>query len=66
MSMEEWLTSSLDSVHEVDILVTEKNEILKNWVEGKDILEVGCGTGNFVQYLVDKGYRVIATDILEN
>ena len=32
----------------------------------KNILEVGCGTGNYTRILLDRGYGVTATDIFEN
>lgn len=64
MPIEEWLSSTLNKVCDIDILVHEKNPVILDWVEGKDIIDVGCGTGHLVDELVKRYYNVTGTDIL--
>jgi len=65
MSIEEWLSSTLNKVCDVDILIHEKNAIILTWIEGKNVIDIGCGTGHLVNELVRRHYRVTATDILD-
>jgi 2-polyprenyl-3-methyl-5-hydroxy-6-metoxy-1,4-benzoquinol methylase len=64
MPIEEWLSSTLNKVCDIDILIHEKNAMILTWIEGKDIIDVGCGTGHLVNELVKNHYNVTATDIL--
>lgn len=41
-------------------------EIFENTYKPRNILEVGCGTGNYTRILVDRGYEVTALDTSEN
>jgi len=42
-----------------------KIELLMSLLEGKQICEVGCGTGTVTHFLWRKGYQVVACDISE-
>jgi len=65
MPIEEWLSSTLDKVCDIDILVHEKNPTILDWVEGKDIIDIGCGTGHLADELVKRYYNVTVTDTLD-
>jgi len=45
-------------------LVPEANNFLKN-LEGKKILDLGCGSGTHARYFSDKGFDVMCSDISE-
>lgn len=54
---------------ELDILesnfipwLKEKVRLISSFLEGKKILEVGCGTGNLVQFLSGRNLEIIGTD----
>ena len=54
---------------ELDILVEnftpwlkEKTRLISLMIKGKKILEVGCGTGNLIQFLSDKNFQIMGTD----
>jgi len=54
---------------ELDILesnftpwLKEKVRLISSLLKGKKILEVGCGTGNLVQFLSDKNLEIMGTD----
>jgi len=42
--------------------LTRKSELLLSLVEGKKVLEIGCGTGSITQYLVKKSLEVTGVD----
>ena len=54
---------SKDYSGEVDFLVRLFD---RSGVTGKNLLEVGCGTGNHTKLLVARGYRVTAVDISDD
>jgi 2-polyprenyl-3-methyl-5-hydroxy-6-metoxy-1,4-benzoquinol methylase len=36
---------------------------IQNYIEGKDIIDIGCGTGHLSKILKDEGYDIVAIDI---
>ncbi len=52
-----------DYGREVDFLVSLFHRL---GVTGREILEVGCGTGNHTRLFVSRGYRVTALDLSED
>ena len=40
----------------------EKSSLINNMLEGKKILEVGCGTGDLIQFLKLHDYEIMGTD----
>ncbi|MFX1534863.1 MAG: class I SAM-dependent DNA methyltransferase [Promethearchaeota archaeon] len=46
--------------------VTFIEDIFKNTHKPKKILELGCGTGNYTQILLERGYEITGVDISEN
>ena len=46
--------------------VTFIEDIFENTHKPKKILELGCGTGNYTQILLERGYEITGVDISEN
>lgn len=46
--------------------VTFIEDIFENTYKPKKILELGCGTGNYTQILLERGYEITGVDISEN
>ncbi len=42
---------------------TNRRELLASFAPGSRLLEIGCGTGADAEFLADRGYRVVATDV---
>ncbi len=40
----------------------EALEAVAKWVPGRDLMEVGCGTGGFLQFAKEKGWNVFGID----
>ena len=46
-------------------LDTERVNLLKKFVVGKKVLDVGCGSGLYVDYLTKQGLNVVGLDFVE-
>ena len=45
------------------LYLRRKSEAIMSLLEGEHVLEVGCGIGTVTRHLIEKGYRVVASDI---
>ncbi|MFC1454942.1 class I SAM-dependent methyltransferase [Candidatus Undinarchaeota archaeon] len=60
--VEKWVLEELDRQGEFDILVSEKNKFILNFIDGEKVLDVGCGTGHLIAEIA-KRKKVVGTDI---
>jgi len=44
----------------------QKSDLVLSLIEGRRILEVGCGIGSLTQFIVNEGYEIVATDISQS
>ena len=40
-------------------------DIFLNYLDGKKVLDIGCGVGNLTKYILDKGFNVDGIDLSE-
>ena len=52
----------LERIEESDFWSKVKVRLILDLVEGKNILDIGCGTGRLAKTLLEKGYSVVAID----
>ncbi len=52
-----------ESNEEMESLLHPIIEIIEPEINGKDVLEIACGTGNWTQVLAKRAHSVLATDI---
>ena len=52
----------LERIEESDFWSKVKVKLILNLVEGKNVLDVGCGSGRLSKTLLEKGYSVMAID----
>ncbi|MFO7844544.1 MAG: class I SAM-dependent methyltransferase [Bacteroidales bacterium] len=45
------------------IMLGEKYRIIKKISSGKTLLDIGCGTGYFLNYMKDKGYQTLGVEV---
>lgn len=43
----------------------ERKKLLDKWVTGKKVLDIGCGTGIYVDYLTKKGFDAAGVDFVK-
>lgn len=46
-------------------ITKEKKDLLKKWLVGKTVLDVGCAVGNYVHFLQDLGYEAKGVDFVD-
>lgn len=46
-------------------LNNERKKLLDKWVFGKKVLDIGCGTGIYVDYLAKKGFDAVGVDFVK-
>ena len=52
----------LERIEESDFWSKVKVKLILKLVEGKNVLDVGCGSGRLSKTLLGKGYSVVAID----
>ena len=52
----------LERIEESDFWSKVKAKLILKLVEGKNVLDVGCGSGRLSKTLLDKGFKVVAID----